>query len=180
MPVLSNRVRWALGIAGLVVFVIFIEFYLGWLQLLAPWREIFSPLLILVVGMVLGLAVAYLAFRRIRGATVYRTLLIWPYAISPAVAGVLFFMIFDPTAGIFTHLMDSWFGIDVPNYREHAWLAMTAIILARAWKILGYNILFYIAVAALCEDRSSGLVSDDVLLVGDQPDVCVLRGLRHD
>ena len=100
---------------------------------------------IVVVGMVLGLAVAYLAFRRIRGATVYRTLLIWPYAISPAVAGVLFFMIFDPTAGIFTHLMDSWFGIDVPNYREHAWLAMTAIILASAWKILGYNILFYLA-----------------------------------
>lgn len=54
MPVLSNRVRWALGIAGLVVFVIFIEFYLGWLQLLAPWREIFGPLLVLVVGMVLG------------------------------------------------------------------------------------------------------------------------------
>lgn len=100
---------------------------------------------IVVLGMVGGLAVAYLAFRKIRGGGVYRTLLIWPYAISPAVAGVLFFMIFDPTAGIFTHIMDSWFGIDVPNYRESAFLAMTAIILASAWKILGYNILFYLA-----------------------------------
>ena len=100
---------------------------------------------IVALGMMGGLAIAYLAFRKIRGGTIYRTLLIWPYAISPAVAGVLFFMIFDPTAGIFTHLMDSWFGIDVPNYREHAALAMIAIILASAWKILGYNILFYLA-----------------------------------
>lgn len=100
---------------------------------------------IVAFGMIGGLAVAYLAFRTIRGGSVYRTLLIWPYAISPAVAGVLFFMIFDPTAGIFTHVMDSWFGIDVPNYRENAFLAQASIILASGWKILGYNILFYLA-----------------------------------
>ena len=100
---------------------------------------------IVAFGMIGGLAVAYLAFRTIRGGSIYRTLLIWPYAISPAVAGVLFFMIFDPTAGIFTHVMDTWFGIDVPNYRENAVLAQTSIILASGWKILGYNILFYLA-----------------------------------
>ncbi len=100
---------------------------------------------VVVVGMTLGLAVAYLAYRSLRGGSAYRTLLIWPYAISPAVAGVLFFMIFDPTAGIFTHAMESWFGIDVPNYRESTLLAQTAIILASSWKILGYNILFYLA-----------------------------------
>ncbi len=96
-------------------------------------------------GMIGGLAVAYLAFRHIAGGTVYRTLLIWPYAISPAVAGVLFFMIFDPTAGIFTHVMRDLLGIDVPNYRESAVLAQFAIVLASGWKILGYNILFYLA-----------------------------------
>lgn len=100
---------------------------------------------IVFFGMAAGLAVAYLAFRNIRGGSAYRTLLIWPYAISPVVAGVLFFMIFDPTAGIFTHVMDSAFGIDVPNYRESAVLAQAAIILASGWKILGYNILFYLA-----------------------------------
>jgi sn-glycerol 3-phosphate transport system permease protein len=100
---------------------------------------------IVVTGMTFGLAIAYLAYRSIRGGSVYRTLLIWPYAISPAVAGVLFFMIFDPTAGIFTHTMETWFGIDVPNYRESTFLAQTAIILASSWKILGYNILFYLA-----------------------------------
>ncbi len=100
---------------------------------------------IVAFGMIGGLAVAYLVFRNLRGAGVYRTLLIWPYAISPAVAGVLFFVIFDPTAGIFTHVMGSWFGIDVPNYREHAVLAQLSIIIASGWKILGYNILFYLA-----------------------------------
>ena len=114
------------------------------------YRSVYINTLIITVGivalgMVAGLAIAYLAFRDIRGAGVYRTLLIWPYAISPAVAGVLFFMIFDPTAGIFTHFMDVWFGIDLPNYRENAVLAMAAIILASAWKIVGYNILFYLA-----------------------------------
>ena len=100
---------------------------------------------IVAVGMIGGLAIAYLAFRSIRGGGVYRTLLIWPYAISPAVAGILFFMIFDPTAGIFQYASDRWFGVDVPNYRESAILAQTAIILASGWKILGYNILFYLA-----------------------------------
>ncbi len=100
---------------------------------------------IVAFGMIGGLAVAYLAFRRIRGGSLYRTFLIWPYAISPAVAGVLFFMIFDPTAGIFTHTMSSVFGIDVPNYRHNAFMAQSAIILASGWKILGYNILFYLA-----------------------------------
>lgn len=100
---------------------------------------------IVAFGMIGGLAMAYLAFRHIRGGSVYRTLLIWPYAISPAVAGVLFFMIFDPTAGIFTHVMEDILGFDVPNYREHAVLAQFSIILASGWKILGYNILFYLA-----------------------------------
>jgi sn-glycerol 3-phosphate transport system permease protein len=114
------------------------------------YRPVYVTTLIISIGtvaagMIGGLAVAYLAFRDIRGGPAYRTLLIWPYAISPAVAGVLFFMIFDPTAGIFTHVMDTWFGVQVPNYREHAWLAQTAIILASGWKILGYNILFYLA-----------------------------------
>ncbi|MFV1969440.1 MAG: carbohydrate ABC transporter permease [Acidimicrobiia bacterium] len=114
------------------------------------YRPVYVNTLIITVGivafgMVGGLAVAYLAFRQIRGGGAYRTLLIWPYAISPAVAGLLFFMIFDPTAGIFTYGMNNLFGIDVPNYRESAILAQLAIILASSWKIIGYNILFYLA-----------------------------------
>lgn len=100
---------------------------------------------IVALGMSGGLALAYLAFRKIRGGGVYRTLLIWPYAISPAVAGILFFMLLDPTAGIVGHLAKDLFGVTLPNYRESAILAQAAIIMASAWKILGYNILFYLA-----------------------------------
>jgi len=100
---------------------------------------------IVAFGMIGGLAIAVLAFRQIRGGGAYRTLLVWPYAISPAVAGILFFMILDPTAGILQHLADSWFGIDFPNYREDPTLARLSIIMASGWKILGFNILFYLA-----------------------------------
>jgi len=114
------------------------------------YRPVYVTTIIISVGIVVsgmsgGLAIAYLAFRQIRGGGVYRTLLIWPYAISPAVAGLLFFMIFEPTAGIFTSAMDSLFGVQVPNYRESAILAQLSIILASSWKIIGYNILFYLA-----------------------------------
>jgi len=114
------------------------------------YRPVYVNTVIISVGIVFfgmsaGLGVAYLAFRQIRGGGFYRTLLIWPYAISPAVAGLLFFMIFDPTAGIFTATMDNLFGIQVPNYRENATLAQMSIILASSWKIIGYNILFYLA-----------------------------------
>ncbi len=100
---------------------------------------------IVIVSMVLGLALAYLTFQKIRGITVYRTLLIWPYAISPPVAGILFFMMFNATGGIFAAVSDSWFGYEFPNYATNATLARGTIILASVWKLLGYNLLFFLA-----------------------------------
>ncbi len=113
------------------------------------YRGVYVSTVIISVGIValsmaIGLALAYLAVRRIRGSAVYRTLLIWPYAVSPPVAGILFFMMFDPTAGIIAHLLEL-VGIDMPNYRTSGPLAQATVILAATWKELGYNILFYIA-----------------------------------
>ncbi len=137
-------------IAMLSAFVAFYAMFSAGGEGQVAYRPVYLNTVIISVGIVVfgmagGLAIAYLAFRQIKGGGVYRTLLIWPYAISPAVAGLLFFMIFDPTAGIFTYTMENWFGIDVPNYRESAILAQMAIILASSWKIIGYNILFYLA-----------------------------------
>jgi sn-glycerol 3-phosphate transport system permease protein len=98
-----------------------------------------------IIGLAISLGIAYLAYQPIRGAGVYRTLLIWPYAISPPIAGLIFFVIFDPNAGIIEHWLNLAFGIDLPNYRQNAWLAQTVVILASVWKTLGYNLLFYIA-----------------------------------
>lgn len=113
------------------------------------YRQIYLNTIIVSTGtvalsMALGLALAYLSYRRVRGITVYRTLLIWPYAISPPVAGILFFMMFNATGGIFAALANKW-GFDFPNYAESARLARATIILASVWKLLGYNLLFFIA-----------------------------------
>lgn len=98
-----------------------------------------------VLSMFFGLVLAYLTFGHVRGVTVYRTLLIWPYAISPPVAGILFFMMFNATGGIFAAVADNWFGLDFPNYAQNSFLARSAIILASVWKLLGYNLLFFLA-----------------------------------
>lgn len=99
---------------------------------------------IVVLSMALALLVALVAYLPITGAKIYRTLLIWPYAISPVVAGVIFLLIFNPLAGIFNHFFSGIFGVSIPWLNNTAW-APWAVILASVWKSLGYNILFYIA-----------------------------------
>lgn len=115
----------------------------------AGYRSIYFNTMVISVGtvllsMVLGLTIANLAFKKVRGITVYRMLLIWPYAISPPVAGILFAMILDPLAGVTAHVLDI-FGVAFPNYRSDPTLARTSIVVASTWKVLGYNILFYLA-----------------------------------
>ena len=100
---------------------------------------------IVVFAIVIGLAIAYLASQPVKGAKAYRTLLIWPYAISAPIAGILFMIMFDPTVGIVDHMTKSIFGIGLPAYRQTAWLAMGVIIGASVWKVLGFAILFFIA-----------------------------------
>ena len=97
-----------------------------------------------VLGLILGLAIAYLAYQPVRGAAIYRTLLIWPYAISPAVAGVIFFVIFNQQVGILNHML-KLMGLPEPSWITDPWLAKWTIIIASVWKTLGYNILFYLA-----------------------------------
>lgn len=100
---------------------------------------------IVVFTLVIGLAIAYLAFQPVRGIRVYRTLLIWPYAVSAPIAGILFFVIFDPSTGIVDHFLNSVFGFRLPNYRTDVWQARAVVIAASVWKLLGYNVLFFLA-----------------------------------
>ena len=103
---------------------------------------IFSCLVTAVsVGAALWLAV--MADRIIKGATVYRTLLIWPYAVAPAIAGVLWLFMFNPRIGLV-----SWYlgllGYDwnhVLNDNE----AMGLVVVASAWNRISYNFLFFLA-----------------------------------
>jgi sn-glycerol 3-phosphate transport system permease protein len=106
-------------------------------------RSAFFSLVIVLGGLALSLAVAMLANQKIAGIRIYRTLLIWPYAISPAVAGVVFLFMFNPI-GVVSYL---WNGIfqTRPNWLGDPVLTPMLVILASIWKNLGYNVIFYLA-----------------------------------
>ena len=94
---------------------------------------------------VLGsLVLAGLATQKIRGLAVYRTLLLWPYGIASAVAGIIFLFIFHPAYGILPYVLSFVTTYDF-NWLLKGWVAMTLVIVATAWTHLGYNIAFFIA-----------------------------------
>ncbi len=95
------------------------------------------------LGMTLSLGLAICANRVIRGSAVYRTLLIWPYAVAPVVAAVLWVFLFNSTFGILTHWL-RFLGIDW-NYALNSGQAMTLVVIAAVWKQLSYNFLFFLA-----------------------------------
>ncbi len=100
----------------------------------------------LVVGLGLGISVvlATLASQDIRGARIYRLLLIWPFALSPAVAGTIFLFMFNPDIGSVNEVLDALFGIK-PRWLDTPYLAFSLVVIASVWKNLGYNIVFYLA-----------------------------------
>ena len=100
---------------------------------------------IVSLAITIGLAIAYLASQPVKGAKTFRTLLIWPYAVSAPIAGILFMVMFDPVVGVIDHFMEIIFGIGLPQYRKTVWLAQSVIIGASVWKVLGFDILFFIA-----------------------------------
>jgi sn-glycerol 3-phosphate transport system permease protein len=94
-------------------------------------------------GLTISLALATMADRVIRGALAYKTLLIWPYAVAPAVAGVLWAFLFAPSIGIVTYVLKRA-GIDW-NWIINGEQAMLLIIIASVWKQISYNFLFFLA-----------------------------------
>jgi sn-glycerol 3-phosphate transport system permease protein len=99
---------------------------------------------VVVIGLVLSLLIATMAYQPIAGARIYRTLLIWPYAISPAVAGIIFLLMFNPAGGIFNYFLGG-IGIAPVGWLNDPVAAPWAVIIASIWKSMGFNILFYIA-----------------------------------
>src|SRR5215831_10163304 len=91
----------------------------------------------------ISLVLATFADRVIRGATVYKTMLIWPYAVAPAIAGVLWLFMFNPTLGIVAYWLRQW-GIDW-NFLLYDGQALLLVILAAVWKQVSYNFLFFLA-----------------------------------
>ena len=95
------------------------------------------------LGLALSLMLAVMADRIVKGSGVYRTLLIWPYAVAPAVAGVLWLFMFAPSIGIVSFWLRA-LGIDW-NHLLNGTHAMTLIVMAAVWKQISYNFLFFLA-----------------------------------
>jgi len=111
---------------------------------LASFRTtaVFS-LLVAVLGLGISLLLATMANRVVRGAMVYRTLLIWPYAVAPAIAGVLWLFMFAPSIGVVSYGLDrmgfQWNHLLNPDH------AMALVVAAAVWKQISYNFLFFLA-----------------------------------
>ena len=99
--------------------------------------------LVAFLSMTFALLLAVMADRAVKGATVYRTMLIWPYAVAPVVAGALWVFMFDPTLGLITFALTSM-GVDW-NHKLNGAQAMTLVVIAAAWKQVAYNFLFFLA-----------------------------------
>jgi len=100
--------------------------------------------LVVGIGLSIAIVLATLASSPIRGARVYRLLLIWPFALSPAVAGTIFLFMFNPDVGSVNEVLGTVFGIR-PRWLDTPTLAFALVVIASVWKNLGYNIVFYLA-----------------------------------
>ena len=106
-------------------------------------RTAFFSVLVAAVGIVVSLVLAIFADRIVRGAMVYKTLLIVPYAVAPVIAGVLWIFMFSPSIGVVSYFLGklgySW------NHLMSENQAMGLIVAASVWKQISYNFLFFLA-----------------------------------
>lgn len=105
---------------------------------------VFSGFVILV-GLSVSLAIAYLLNQKIRGRGIYQVALIWTYALSPAVAGTIWALMFAPATGIVPYIAGKIFAGYRLNWMTNGTLAVFVVSAAATWKMLGYNIIFFLA-----------------------------------
>ncbi|TPW30887.1 sn-glycerol-3-phosphate ABC transporter permease UgpA [Martelella alba] len=96
-----------------------------------------------ILSMGTSLLFAVTVDRMVRSASTYTTLIVWPYAVAPAVSGLLWWFIFNPTIGIVPYLLDlvgyRW------SHTSSKLDAMILVVIAASWKQISYNFLFFVA-----------------------------------
>jgi sn-glycerol 3-phosphate transport system permease protein len=113
------------------------------LYLNAVWNTAVFSTAVAALALSAALFLAVLADKGIRGAGAYKTLLIWPYAVAPAVAAVLWLFLFHPAIGLIGRALNAagiaW------DYKLNGAQAMALVVLASAWKQVSYNFIFFLA-----------------------------------
>ncbi len=97
-----------------------------------------------VLSIATGLLIATMANRALKAKAAIRTMLILPYAVAPAVSGILWLFLFHPSYGVIAHVLIHWFGIDW-NPILNGTHALILVIVASAWKEISYNFVFFMA-----------------------------------
>jgi sn-glycerol 3-phosphate transport system permease protein len=96
------------------------------------------------VSISVGLFIATMANRALKAKAVIRTMLVWPYAVAPAISGILWLFLLHPSYGVVAIAIKRWFGIDwnpVLDGKD----ALFMVVMASAWKQISYNFIFFIA-----------------------------------
>lgn len=96
------------------------------------------------LGLFISLVLALAADRVVRGRTMYRSILVWPYAVAPAVAGALWAFMFNPSVGIVSDFLNRAFGYQF-NVFASSTDAFALIVIAAIWNFISYNYLFFLA-----------------------------------
>jgi len=121
----------------------FAELFSDPLYLQSIARTAFFCAAVAALSMSSALLLALFADHKIRGRGVYRTLLIWPYAVAPAMSAVLWLFILNPRVGLFGRWLNqhgfNW------DYHIYGGEALLMVILASAWKQVSYNFIFFLA-----------------------------------
>ncbi|MBN2617371.1 MAG: sugar ABC transporter permease [Spirochaetales bacterium] len=104
---------------------------------------IFS-VMVIVPGLLISLVLANLSISLGKRGKIYQILLIWPYALSPAVAGTIFSFLFNPEVGAVNTLLGAFSNLQ-PRWLDNPILAFLLVVTACIWKNLGYNYVFYLA-----------------------------------
>ncbi len=114
----------------------------GFRQILV--QTVVLSLLIVLISIGVSLFLAILANRKIKGAKIFRMLLIWPFALPTAVAGMIFTFMFNPEVGIVNEILGALFNVKL-MWLSNPFLAFCVVLTAAVWKNIGYNIVFFLA-----------------------------------
>jgi len=127
-----------------VWFYNYIEIFTDPLYLKSIFTTFTFSIAVASVSITLGLFIATMANRALRATALVRTLLIWPYAVAPAISGILWLFLLHPSYGIVALGINSMLGLNW-NPVLHGTDAMVMITIASAWKQISYNFVFFMA-----------------------------------
>ncbi|WP_457551352.1 ABC transporter permease subunit [Desulfobacula sp.] len=127
-----------------VWFYNYIELFTDPLYLKSIFITLVFSLAVASVSISLGLLIASMANRALKAKALVRTMLIWPYAVAPAISGIMWLFLLHPSYGIVALAIKKWLGVDW-NPVLYGSDAMVMIVVASAWKQVSYNFVFFMA-----------------------------------